>query len=85
MHCSSRKTQLKWDKGHKGYGSTLKPHPRNQPPGYFVAYNDGLVKYSKKPILMQTARNDYGTLLRGGKVYRPRSDFAVLNTTGLIQ
>ena len=85
MHCSARKTLLKWDKTPQGYGSILKPHPRNKPPGFYVAYNDGLVKYSKKPILVKTAHNDYGTLLKGGKLSKPRSDLAVVDTRTLIQ
>ena len=81
MHTSSRKVTLKWPK--KGSGSILRPLAR--PEGYFVAYKQGVVKYSRKPITERTSFNDYGTLLKGGKLRRPHSDFDVVDTRGLIQ
>ena len=85
MHTSARSVTLKWQKTPQGTGSILRPHPRNKPPGFYVAYKDGLIKYSKKPIIARTAYNDYGTLLRDGKVRRPRSDLDVVDTRRLIQ
>ena len=81
MHTSARKTTLKW---RKVKGSILRPEPK-QKTGFFVAYKDGLIKYSRKPILERTSYNDYGTLVRDGKFHIPQSDRAVVDTRMLIQ
>ena len=81
MHCSARDVILKWPKSQKG--SILRPQAR--PEGYFVAYKGGVAKYSRKPITERTSFNDYGTLLKAGKLRRPHSDLDVVDTRGLIQ
>ena len=86
MNCSADKTKYTWEykAAPKGYGSVLRVHPRNRPGGYYVSYEDGEVRRSRKPIL-QKPHNDYGTLLKGGKLKTPQSDHLVQDTKKLIQ
>ena len=86
MNCSANKTKYSWEykAAPKGYGSVLRVHPRNKPGGFYVSYKDGEVKHSKTPIL-QKPHNDYGTLLKGGKLKTPHSDRLVEDTSTLIQ
>ena len=86
MNCSYNKSKYSWEYKQvpKGYGSALEVHPRNKPGGFYVSYMQGQTKYSKKPLL-EKPHNNYGTLLKDGKLKTPRSDFLVEDTSSLIQ
>lgn len=67
--------------------SILKPQG---PYGYYVAYVDGEVKYSRKPIYKECPR-DYGSMIKldqqltTARLHRPLTDALVEDTRSLFQ